>query len=215
MIGSRAAPIYLARHGKSELNEQQRISGQLDTPLSARGLAQSRALAAVLAAQPLTAVYTSTLQRSIDTAQPTARIKGLDIATRAGFNEIHHGILQGRYRDERDPEAAELWQAWRQDMWNQVVPEGETLREFTQRVRATLAEVLRAHSADEPLLIVSHRGTNRVLLGSLLGIPESDWPGIRVRSKFLYRVSAGAVPRLHTITIVGSTQGRVHDGLLM
>lgn len=67
--------IYLARHGQSELNLQKRISGQADASLAAKGLEQAQALADVLKQETLSAIYSSSLTRAIQTASPTATMR--------------------------------------------------------------------------------------------------------------------------------------------
>jgi broad specificity phosphatase PhoE len=69
--------IYLARHGKSEMNNQRLVTGQLNPALSDKGIAQSEALARLLQHEPLRAIYTSALERTAQTAAPTARMHGL------------------------------------------------------------------------------------------------------------------------------------------
>ena len=53
---------------------------------------------------------------------------------REALNEIHLGILQGRFRDERDPEAQRLWEQRGEDKLAFRAPGGETYRELRHRV---------------------------------------------------------------------------------
>lgn len=78
----RPTTIYLVRHGESELNRDKRISGQLDPPLSREGMQESLALAEQFRGIRLTAIYTSALMRTIETAKPTAFAHGLTIYPR-------------------------------------------------------------------------------------------------------------------------------------
>ena len=73
--------LYLVRHGQSEWNGKIRIPGQCDPPLSKKGTLQSRALATVLADRELSAVYTSTLRRTIDTGRTVRNNDNLPIGT--------------------------------------------------------------------------------------------------------------------------------------
>ena len=92
---------------------------------------------------------------------------GLAIVSLPAFNEINVGVLQGRYRDERDPEAQALWAQWQAALWDFRVPGGERFDEFTARVSAALQTILHRHDGQR-VLIVGHGATNRVLLGTLL-----------------------------------------------
>lgn len=184
---SRATTVYVIRHGQSEWNNQSRICGQADPGLTAKGLAQSEALARALAGERLHAIYVSALWRAVQTATPCARAQGLVLQSLPALNEIHMGALQGRYRDARDAEAACEFQRWREDMWNYRVPGGESFAELAERAGAALRDILRWHEGGS-VLIVAHRGTNRVLLGNLLQLPRADWPALRPSSKLLQRI---------------------------
>lgn len=206
--------LYLARHGQSEWNNQKRITGQLDPALSPKGVEQSRALAQCLEHEPVAAIYNSALRRTQDTARPTAVAKHLDIHALPALNEIPLGVLQGRYRDERDPQAQAMWTEWQNDMFNHRVPGRESLSDLKQRVTQTLQDILHNHSG-QALLIVGHRGTNRVLMGTLMQWPQERWPEPRLRNKFLYRIRIGAAPEITTFTLSGGKRGMRHDSFVM
>ena len=206
-LGSiRPTTICLVRHGESELNRDKRISGQLDPPLSLEGVQESLALADQLQGVRLTAIYTSALIRAVETARPTADAQGLPIHTRGALNELHLGILQGRHRDERDPEAQALWEERKKDKIHYRVPGGETFAELAERVIGCLDEILAAE-AGGTILIVGHRTTNRALFGALLNWPKEQWLSLNFRHKYLYEITTGAQPQLATIRLNGSHAG--------
>lgn len=207
--------IYLARHGQSEWNNQQRVTGQLDPALSPKGMEQSRALAQCLEHDQLEAIYTSALRRTQDTARATAVAKRLAIQSLPALNEIHLGVLQGRFRDDRDPQAQAMWTEWQRDMFNHRVPGGESFGDLRERVTRSLHDILQNHGAGETLLIVGHRGTNRVLMGTLMGWPAQRWPELRLRHKFLYRIRLGSAPEMATFMLTGSKKGTRHDGFII
>jgi broad specificity phosphatase PhoE len=206
--------LYLARHGQSEWNNQSRITGQSDIGLSDKGIVQSQALAQCLQGVALDAIYTSALKRTVATAQPTAAEHGLTMVSLPALNEIHMGVLQGRLRDERDPEAQTLWKAWQADLWNGSVPGGEGFGELAQRVLAAIDGILQRH-AGQSVLVVGHRGTNRVVLGHLLGWPRERWGELGMRNKHCYRLRLGATPEVATFTLGGSKNGRCEEGLVL
>lgn len=209
-----ATILYLARHGQSEWNNQALITGQLDPMLSPRGEQQSAALADCLAGETLAAIYATGLQRTVQTATPVARAKGLPIVQVPELNELHMGVLQGRLRDERDPEAQALWQQWQADVWNFRVPGGERFDEFTDRVTAALAAILQRHRG-ERILLVGHRATNRVVMGELMRWPRERWAEIRLRNKYFYRIRLGDPPAIDSYVLSGSKTGRLLEGFVM
>ena len=122
--------IFLARHGQSEFNAEGRISGQLDPPLTAKGRKQAQLLARALDDERISSIYTSDLVRARETAAPTALAHGLPIRLSAALREIDLGVLQGRFRDERDPEAERLWRARASDPGTYRPPGGESFADL-------------------------------------------------------------------------------------
>ncbi|MEQ1848370.1 MAG: histidine phosphatase family protein, partial [Nitrospira sp.] len=161
---SRSTTIYLVRHGESQLNLEKRVSGQFDTPLSQDGIRHSQILAVQLLEVPLTGIYTSALRRTVETARPTATVHGLTIQNHAALNEQHFGVLEGRFRDERDAEAEALWKARKQDKRFHRIPGGERFIDLAERVKDALRDIL-THEVGGTILIVGHRNTNRALFG--------------------------------------------------
>jgi 2,3-bisphosphoglycerate-dependent phosphoglycerate mutase len=206
--------LYVARHGQSEWNNQSRITGQLNPGLSPKGQEQSRAIAQCLQNEDLAAIYTSVLQRTMDTALPTAHAQQLPITALPALNEINLGELQGRYRDERDPAAQAMWAQWQSDLWGYQVPGGESFDQLAQRAGQALREILQRHPGQR-ILIVGHRNTNRVLMGTLLGWPHARWHELRLSNKYLYRLRRGDPGDVATFTLSGKKSGVCHDEFIM
>ena len=202
--------IFLARHGQSVWNAEKRISGQGDPPLSELGLAQAKALARVLKNETLSAIYSSPLGRTIMTAQPTAEAQGLPLQTENALKEINLGSLQGRFRDERDPEAAQLWQAWQADK-EQSPHGGESFLDLEARVMPCLETILQATEGGT-VLIVGHRSTNRVLLGGLLGWSRSTYLSLGIRNRYLYDIELRPEPCISTLCLDAAKEGRRYAG---
>jgi broad specificity phosphatase PhoE len=206
--------LYIARHGQSEWNNQSRVTGQLNPGLSPKGRQQSEALAQCLHDEELAAIYTSDLQRSINTAQPTASAKQLPITSLPALNEMNLGVLQGRFRDERDPDAQAMWAQVHADMWGYQVPGAENYQDLMHRVGDALRDILQQHRGRR-ILIVGHRNTNRVLMGKLLDWPRERWPELRLRNKFFYRIRLGVKTEIATFTLSGNKTGACHDSFIM
>ena len=197
--------IFVVRHAQSEWNGTRRISGQLDPPLSEKGRQQAADLARLLEREPLTEIYSSSLLRSIETALPVAESHQLRITTCDEFKEINFGVLQGRYRDERDPEAQELWNVRARDKKNCRVPGGESFAELEHRVRSRLDQIL-DRTTNQSILIVGHRSTNRVLLSTLMNWTSGVAIGLNLRNKFVYEVILSSTPQLVSIDLGAGTR---------
>ncbi|MFQ5707448.1 MAG: histidine phosphatase family protein [bacterium] len=206
--------IFLIRHGQSAWNGKKRITGQLDPPLSPKGVQQSQNLARVLEHKTLSAIYTSSLSRAVETARPTADQHGLAIHKRDALMELHFGVLQGKFRDHRDPETQALWNRRKENMIDFRVPGGETYRELEQRVKPCLNQIIAQHEG-RAVLIVGHRNTNRVILAALMDWPREVAIELNLRSKYLYEISSGKQPQLKTICIDEKRLGREYAGFKM
>ena len=187
--------VYLTRHGESRWNADHRITGQLDPRLSAAGERQALALADALRDVPLESVHSSTLVRARRTAAPTAHRHELPLQTHTALVEQHLGVLQGRWRDGRDPDAARLWAVRRELGRDFVPPGGESFAALRERVVQCLESIL-ARSSAGPMLIVGHRNVNRVILEHLLGREDAATGALTPRSGRLHKVTLGSLPRV-------------------
>src|SRR5437870_3578439 len=158
--------LLLVRHGESTWNAARRIQGQLDPPLSDRGLAQAAEVGERMAGHRLAAFYTSDLVRTRQTADVIGAALGMEPALDRGLREIALGAWEGKTRDQLVEEFPELWERWaREPDWD-IVPGGEGAAPFAARVDATLDRIREEHPHGD-VLIVTHGGVIQV---ALLGI---------------------------------------------
>lgn len=211
MHNTTTTKVFLVRHGQSEWNAQKRISGQGDPELTLQGRKQATCLEKILRAEKLAAIYSSPLQRALATANPTATAHGLTIRTCAALQEIHFGILQGRFRDARDPQAQRLWAAREKDKLRFKFPGGENFEELEARVRPCVQEILAAHTG-QTILLVGHRSVNRVAFGVLLQWPRAQYIDLDLSGKYLYVITYAHAPRLATLRLDEEKCGRRYEG---
>ena len=151
--------ILLARHGETPDNAPpQRFMGSRDTPLSELGVEQARDLATVVEPLRPAAIWSSSLQRALATAQVAAAASGLAVQVDERLNESHRGAWEGRRVDEIAAQEPDAWAAWLRAGATFRFPGGESLAEHQERVVRALAAI-----ADGPLpaLVVCHGGTIR------------------------------------------------------
>lgn len=200
--------IYLARHGETPWNAEGRIQGQSDPDLSPRGYSQSLILLEYIKGQPLSAIYTSSLQRSILTAQPIARYFGLPIQSRSELNEIAFGILEGRLLHENE-EAWLEWERFRKDRLTYRIPGGENYQDVALRLKPFLRNILSNHQ-DQEILIVGHRVVNQLLIGMLLNYPMEVVLRIEQANDLLYLVQVNGETR-----VFHYLNGEIREGILI
>lgn len=165
-----AADLVIWRHGRTEWNDAGRFQGQLDPPLDSVGHAQARAAAAALAQLSPAAIVSSDLDRARTTASYLASATGLDVRDDARLREIDVGAWGGLTRPEVEQRYPETFHAWLrgEDVHRE---QGESLSDVAERARAAMDEHLAA--LPRPLVVVTHGGTARALVLSLLGLPVS------------------------------------------
>ena len=163
----RPTRIYLLRHGEVTTFERKSFNGQSDVGLTPRGIAQLEEIASRLAFHPISAVYTSDLQRSVRGGEAIAKACGVALRQMPELREKNFGVWEGFTAQEisgRDPEGWSTWLA-RPD---ESRPEGgEAYREVGERALAALEIILKKHAGEE-IAIVAHGGVNKVLLADAL-----------------------------------------------
>ena len=87
--------IYLIRHAETTWNAEGRLQGSLDAPLSDRGQRQVDHLVAVMQEVPLAAIYSSPLQRALETARPLGVARRLPVGVVEAFREMGQGEWEG------------------------------------------------------------------------------------------------------------------------
>ena len=165
--------IWLTRHGESTAN----MAGVIgtDMPLTHRGAAYAHALAAHIHGldDPPASVWTSTLQRTIQTAAPlnrtTSPLKVLD--------EIDAGVCDGMTYAQIQTTMPSEFARRRADKLTYRYPRGESYTDVIGRLDPLILEIERQRN---PILIVSHNAVVRVLLGYLADMPRAEVPHTKI-----------------------------------
>ncbi len=149
--------IIIVRHGQTEWNIKGIRQGSLDSPLTARGMAQAKALGQRLAREKFTALYSSDLGRAVQTAQEIANVTGHAITTDARLRERHLGIFQGLNGEEIVTKYPEERRAMRSRGPSYVIPGGESMVQQVERNMACLNELAARHQGEQ-IVVVTHGG---------------------------------------------------------
>jgi len=200
--------IYIARHGETTWNVERRIAGRSDPGLTPRGYEQSLNLLEQLKGQPISAIYTSTRQRTIHTARPLADSFGLPILMRAELDEMDFGTYEGKTPADLDDGGRREFQQYRENRLTFRFPGGEAYNDVAARLRPFATQILKSHDGQE-ILIVGHRGSNRMLIGWLLEIPLEEAVRIEQANDCLYLVERNAKP-----SVFHFLNGEKNEGLL-
>ena len=167
-MSSPTARVFLVRHGATIVSAEDRFAGETDVPLSDEGREQTRHLAKRLCTEKISAVYSSPLGRTMETARILAQPHGLEVQPRDGLREISHGHWEQLTRREVEQKFPDEMAEWERDPYTFAPAGGESGLAVTARALPVLLDLVRGHHAS-CILIVSHKGTIRLLLSSLLG----------------------------------------------
>lgn len=149
--------FILVRHGETEWNELGRIQGQLDSALTARGIAQAESVAARLKLETFDHLVCSDLGRALSTAEIIARETRLPIEVDARLRERHYGIFQGLTREEAQAAYCNAFAEYEAESIDHRIPRGESAKDCLIRALACLEE-LAVRRPSECIVIVAHGG---------------------------------------------------------
>lgn len=161
--------VLLIRHGENDWVGENRLAGRTpDVHLNEKGRKQSQRIAKMLAEHPISAVYSSPMERCIETAEPTAAAHGLELMPEPGILEVDYGGWQGGSIKElaKTPE----WQLVQHAPSTFRFPEGETLFEVQMRAVNTLQRIQERHP-DQLVTVFSHGDVIRTAVAHYLGTP--------------------------------------------
>ncbi len=159
--------LILVRHAHTDLAG--RFCGQIDPPLSAQGLAQLPDLNQRLSTHSLTHIFSSDLQRTLQTAEPIAQRTKLPIQRQSSLREFAFGTWEGLDWDQvmaRDSDYAQRWL----DLYPSIpAPGGEHFSDFRKRIQDAM-NAIAAQVQDGCAAVVTHAGVIRTFLGDLAGL---------------------------------------------
>jgi broad specificity phosphatase PhoE len=168
--------VLLIRHGQSQGNAEGRFGGHTSTPLSPRGRLQAEATAQALSSETISAIYSSDLLRAVETAQPLARLTGLQINKTEAFRERSVGVMEGLTFEEAADQHPEQYGALLRRDFEHVLLGGESYRQMLDRASRHLDHAIEQHSGGS-IAIFSHTGTICILTLHLMG--ALDAPELR------------------------------------
>jgi probable phosphomutase (TIGR03848 family) len=159
--------LLLIRHAVNDWVGDRLAGWTPGVHLNDEGQAQATALANRLASAPLTAVYSSPLERTMETAQPLAQAHGLAVEVRQGLGEAQYGDWTGRsLKDLKDDE---LWPVVQVYPSGARFPGGESMREVQARIVAELDAIRDAHPG-QTVAVVSHSDPIKMAVAHYAGL---------------------------------------------
>ncbi len=162
--------FYLVRHAQTQFNKDHIFQGITDNGLNEEGFKQAVLIANYFEQVDIDEIFSSPLNRVIQTATPLAEKKNKEIIILDNFFEVNCGKWEGKnwfYLVENENDSLKKW-LLDADF---KAPDGESLLDVYNRVEKDLFKILSEPEKDRTIVLYGHGGVNRAIICHLLGIP--------------------------------------------
>ena len=147
--------LFVARHGQTQWNLENKVCGRTDQPLTETGLEQAQLLARRTKDLKIDVILSSPMLRARQTAAPAAALHGLEVLVEKRLIEQDYGIYEGVSRFDEGFLSNKRHFAYR-------YPGGESMMDVAHRVYGLLEEIKEKY-AGKNVLLVCHGGVCRVI----------------------------------------------------
>lgn len=196
--------VLLVRHGQTPTTGKILPGRTPGLHLSEQGQSQAAQVAERLAVLPVTAVYSSPMERTVQTAAPTAERFDLPIIEEPG-------LIEGDFGDWTGAALAELqklpeWRTVQQRPDTFRFPNGESFKEIRDRMTATLERLRTAHPGGV-VVCFSHADPIRIAVSDALGSPLKKFQRVSIAPCSVSAIAYRSDPRDRepTVLTVNST----------
>ena len=167
--------IFLIRHGETNWNKEGRFQGQIDIPLNENGKIQAKKVSKYLKEINFNKAFSSSMKRPYETAEIILQKRsGLKITKIDELIEISHGLWEGKLENEIKEKWPELLNNWHNKPEEVVMPEGESIKEVSERSIKAWDNISLIQSDNDLTLLVAHDAVNKTLICNILGIDYSN-----------------------------------------
>ncbi len=170
--------LLLIRHATNDYVSQGRLAGW--TPgvhINAKGQREADALAKRLNEIPITAIYSSPLERAVDTALAIAICQKLQVQVREELGEFRTGEWTGKLIKEID--GTETWKQLQSSPVGVRLPGGESIDEVQRRMAAGIDSIIKAHP-NQVVAVVSHADPLKATIAYYLGMDLNHFQRILI-----------------------------------
>ena len=165
--------VVLWRHGQTDWNVENRFQGHSDIPLNKVGEYQASEAAKVLAALRPDRIISSDLLRAQSTAAALAQLTDIKVEINRNLRETDGGLWEGKLASENRASHGELFANWYEGGDEAAGVTGERRSDVAKRAVAVIEKETTNFSGT--IVFVTHGGTVRSVLGSILKLPILQW----------------------------------------
>ena len=159
--------VLLVPRASTELDEQNRICGSLNLPLSDEGVLQATELAKSLEDAKFGCILAAAGIADKQTATIIAGKRRVKIRTESSWQNLDHGLWQGKSIENLKANYNRYYRQWQENPEAVAPPDGETTADLVARVKPALLKHLKKR-AGETFVVVAPQP----LLGVLKELAE-------------------------------------------
>lgn len=195
--------LLLVRHATNDWVKGHLAGWTPGVHLNEEGKQQAQALSQRMQPLPLTAVYSSPLERAIETAHALADPRNLPVQQVEDVGEVRYGEWNGASLKELAKH--ELWPGVQFYPSGTRFPGGETLGEVQVRVVAALNQLCANYAETDMIVVVSHADVIKLAVAYYAGIHIDLFQRLEIAPASLTALRFGRMgPRLMTLNATGS-----------
>jgi broad specificity phosphatase PhoE len=168
--------IILVRHGETMENIREVFRGRLDVELNETGKQQAELLSPYLGRLNTDVIYSSTLKRALQTARIIARPHHRRVHVLKELVDFHYGEWEGLTSQQVRASYPELYRRWIKTPHLVKMPQGERLSQVRERMHHAIKKAIKYNRS----ILVSHRVPLKVLICTLLNLPNSHFWNIKI-----------------------------------
>ena len=163
--------LLLIRHGENDYVKSSKMAGRIPgIHLNEQGRKQAQALGEALKDFPITAIYSSPLERAMETAEPIAEARKLEITQEPDLMDTNIGKWEGK-----SWKVLSLTKAWKivQNAPSRFrFPEGESFAEAQLRYANALERIVKKHHRPKDIIaVIFHADPIKLAISHFLGLP--------------------------------------------
>jgi probable phosphoglycerate mutase len=174
------AIFLLIRHGENDWVGK-KLAGRLPgVHLNQNGRDQAEGMAVTLQNLPIKAIYSSPLERAMETAQPLAQVKKMEISICENLSEINFGDWQGK--TIKQMRRLKLWKTVQNQPSQMQFPNGESFIGAQNRLVECIKQISELQEETDMIACFSHSDAIRLLVAYYLDVPLDSFQRIHINT---------------------------------
>ncbi len=172
------AILFLIRHGQNDWVGKRLAGRTAGVHLNQTGQQQAQSIADILSKLPFKAIYSSPLERAMETAQPLADKLSLPVLIKDGLLEINFGDWQGK--TIKQLQRMKLWKTVQNQPQEMHFPGGESFEQAQKRLVDCVENLRNQHTKEDLIACFSHSDSIRLLVTHYLAMPLAAFQRVAI-----------------------------------